>query len=186
MPFEFKRLEIPDIVLIKPVLFSDERGFFLETYKERDFVMAGIDIRFVQDNHSMSKKGVLRGLHYQKEPMAQGKLIRCIKGEIRDVVVDIRRGSPWYGKWLSVNLSEENRLMLYIPPGFAHGFCVLTDVAEIIYKTTAEYSPEHERGIIWNDPDLNIDWCIDDPIVSPRDMRLPLLRDADNNFIYGK
>ncbi len=186
MPFEFQTLEIPDIILIKPILFSDERGFFLETYKESDFFNAGIDVRFVQDNHSMSKKGVLRGLHYQKEPSAQGKLIRCIRGEIWDVAVDIRKGSPWYGRWIGVNLSEENRLMLYIPSGFAHGFCVLSDVAEILYKTTSEYSPEHDRGIIWNDPELNIKWPIDNPLLSPKDAGLPFLKDADNNFIYGK
>ncbi len=186
MPFEFQRLEIPDIILIKPIFFSDDRGFFLETYKESDFFKAGIDVRFVQDNHSMSGNGVLRGLHYQKEPFAQGKLIRCIRGEICDVAVDIRKESPWYGKWIAVNLSEDNRLMLYIPPGFAHGFCVLSDVAEILYKTTSEYSPQHDRGIIWNDPELNIDWPIHNPVLSLKDAALPFLKDADNNFIYRK
>ncbi|MCX7794578.1 MAG: dTDP-4-dehydrorhamnose 3,5-epimerase [Thermodesulfovibrionales bacterium] len=177
MPFSFYRLEIPDLVLIEPVVFGDERGFFLEFYKRSEFLKAGIKEDFVQDNHSCSLKGVLRGLHFQKEPEAQGKLLRCIRGEIFDVAVDIRKGSPTFGKWVSVILSEDNRRMLYIPAGFAHGFQVISERAEVIYKTTKEYSPEHEAGIIWNDPELNIDWPIKEPILSKRDKGWPFLRD---------
>ncbi len=177
MPFRFTRLEIPDIILIEPVVFGDERGFFLEFYKRSDFFKAGITEEFIQDNHSSSLKGVLRGLHFQKEPEAQGKLIRCIRGEVFDVAVDIRKGSPFFGRWGSVILSEENKKILYIPPGFAHGFQVLSERAEIIYKTTREYSPSHEAGIIWNDPDLAIPWPIKEPVLSGRDRLWPLLRD---------
>ena len=160
MPFEFKKLEIPDVILIIPKVFEDDRGFFMETFKISDFKAYGISYEFVQDNHSKSKKGVLRGLHYQLYPKAQGKLVRCIRGRIWDVAVDIRKGSPWYGKWVAVELSEENKLMLWIPPGFAHGFVALED-AEIIYKCTAEYAPELDRGIIWNDPELAINWPVE-------------------------
>lgn len=177
MPFRFHRLDIPDIILIEPVVFSDERGFFLEFYKRSDFLKAGITEEFVQDNHSCSQRGVLRGLHFQKEPEAQGKLLRCIKGEIFDVAVDIRRDSPTFGRWVSVILSEENKRMLYIPPGFAHGFQVISDMAEIIYKTTREYSPSHEAGIIWNDSELNIDWPIKEPLLSVRDRQWPMLKE---------
>jgi dTDP-4-dehydrorhamnose 3,5-epimerase len=183
MPFEFIKLEIPDVVLVKPKVFEDDRGFFMETYKASDFVKAGIDFSFCQDNHSKSKKGVLRGLHYQLEPKAQGKLIRCIKGKIWDVAVDLRLGSPWFGKWIAVELSEENKCMLWIPAGFAHGFVALED-CEIIYKCTEEYAPELDRGIIWNDPDLNIPWPIKDPILSSKDAKLPRLKDAEINFYY--
>lgn len=184
MQFNFERLSIPDVILIKPRIFSDERGFLMEIYKYSDFSKAGIPEHFVQDNHSMSRKSVLRGLHYQKNPKAQGKLIRCFKGKIFDVTVDIRKGSPTYGQWLDVELSDENNLMLYVPSGFAHGFLVLTDNAEVIYKCTEEYSPENDRGIIWNDPDIKITWPANNPILSDKDKRHPALRDADNNFEY--
>lgn len=184
MPFVFKRLDIPDIVLIKPHSFHDERGFFMETYKYSDFAAEGIDEHFVQDNYSYSARNVLRGLHYQNNPTAQGKLVCCIKGSVVDVAVDIRKGSPWFSKWASVELSDENQHILYIPPGFAHGFAVLSDFALIIYKCTSEYSPEHERGIVWNDPDIKIDWRIKDPVLSEKDRRLPLLKNADINFVY--
>jgi len=183
MPFEFIRLEIPDVILIKPKVFEDERGFFLEVYKYSDFKQAGINCNFVQDNHSKSKKGTLRGLHYQLEPKAQGKLIRCIKGKIWDVAVDIRKGSPTFGKWVAVELTEENKWMLWIPSGFAHGFVALED-CEIIYKCTEEYAPELDRGIIWNDPDLAISWPIENPILSQKDSNLPRLKDAEINFEY--
>jgi len=183
MPFEFKELEIPDVILVIPKVFEDDRGFFMETFKISDFKAYGISYEFVQDNHSKSKKGVLRGLHYQLYPKAQGKLVRCIRGRIWDVAVDIRKGSPWYGKWVAVELSEENKLMLWIPPGFAHGFVALED-AEIIYKCTAEYAPELDRGIIWNDPELAINWPVEKPILSPKDAKLPFLKDAENNFVY--
>ena len=164
MPFKFKKLKIPDVILIEPIVFADERGFFIETFKTSDFKANNISYEFVQDNHSKSRKGVLRGLHYQLKPMEQGKLVRCIKGKIWDVAVDIRKGSPWYGKWVGVELSEENKLMLWIPPGFAHGFVALED-AEVIYKCTKEYAPQYERGIIWNDPELAIHWPIKNPIL---------------------
>jgi len=187
MPFEFIKTEIPEVIIIKPKIFSDNRGFFMETYKKSDFEKAGIDTDFIQDNHSKSIKGVLRGLHYQKEPFAQGKLVRCIKGKIFDVAVDIRKNSPTFGKWVGFELSEENRLMLWIPKGFAHGFLTLSEEAEIIYKVSGgEYSPQHDAGIIWNDPDINIKWPqIDNIILSEKDKNLPLLKDADINFIYG-
>jgi len=186
MPFEFERLEIPDVILIKPKVFTDERGLFMETYKYSDFAEFGIKERFVQDNHSKSiKKGVLRGLHYQKYPVAQGKLIRVVQGEIFDVAVDIRKGSPYYGKWIGVILSSENKNILYIPPGFAHGFCTLSDVIDLIYKCTNVYSPEYERGIIWNDPNIGIEWPVENPILSKRDLQLPTLDKADNNFVYA-
>lgn len=184
MPFRFERLQIPDVVLIEPKVFPDERGFFMETYKYSDFAAFGIKERFVQDNHSRSTKGVLRGLHYQNPPKAQGKLIRAVVGTIFDVAVDIRQGSPTYGKWVGVELSAENRRMLYIPPGFAHGFCVLTDVAEVLYKTTEEYAPEYEAGIIWNDPEIGIRWPVDKPIVSAKDAGWPPLKEAVNGFVH--
>ena len=186
MPFEFEPLDIPDLILVKPKVFGDERGFFMETYKASEFKKNGINYDFVQDNHSKSQKGVLRGLHYQLRPMEQGKLVRCVRGRIWDVAVDIRKGSPWYGKWVAVELSEENKLMLWIPPGFAHGFVALEDNTEVIYKVTKEYSPELERGIIWNDPDIGIDWPVKNPKLSERDSRLPPLREAENNFLYGE
>ncbi len=181
MPFEFERLEIKDVILVKPKVFQDERGFFLESYKKSDFVKNGIDKDFVQDNHSKSVKGVLRGLHYQLPPKAQGKLVRCIKGEIFDVAVDIRKSSPTFGKWVGVILSEENKYMLYIPEGFAHGFLTLSDEAEVLYKTTDEYAPDLDRGIIWNDPDINIKWPIENIeqiLLSNKDKNLPPLKDA--------
>lgn len=175
---------MPEIIIIKPGAFSDGRGFFIETYKRSDFAAAGITEHFVQDNHSKSGKGVLRGLHYQKNPSAQGKLVRCVKGAIFDVAVDIRKGSPTFGRWKGIELSEENRTMVYIPPAFAHGFVVLSESAEVIYKCTSEYSPEDDRGIIWNDPDINIIWPVKEPALSEKDRRRPMLRDADNNFEY--
>jgi dTDP-4-dehydrorhamnose 3,5-epimerase len=182
MPFTFAPTSLPGVTLITPHVFPDPRGFFIETYRLDDFRRAGIADTFVQDNHSRSTRGVVRGLHYQKAPAAQGKLLRAIVGEIFDVAADIRRGSPTFGRWLGVRLSAENRLMLYVPPGFAHGFAVLSDVAEIEYKVTTPYSPEHERSLLWNDPALGIEWPVADPILSDRDRRAPLLRDADINF----
>ena len=150
----------------------------METYKKTEFAKNGIDIEFVQDNHSKSTKGVLRGLHYQKEPKAQAKLVRCPYGKVFDVAVDIRKNSPYFGKWTGAILSSENKHMLYIPEGFAHGFVVLSDEAELFYKASDEYSPEHDRGIKWNDPDINIDWGIDfKPLVSEKDDRQPLLKE---------
>jgi len=178
MPFDFERLVIPEVVRVKPKVFADQRGFFMETYKYSDFAAFGIKEQFVQDNHSRSTKGVLRGLHYQKNPKAQGKLVRVVVGEVFDVAVDIRKGSTTYGKWVGERLSAENKRMLYIPTGFAHGFCVLSDVAEVLYKTTEEYSPVHDAGIRWNDPEIGIHWPIEEPILSAKDAALPPLRKA--------
>jgi dTDP-4-dehydrorhamnose 3,5-epimerase len=184
MPFLFKNLSIPGVILIEPGMYRDARGFFMETYKYSDFARTGIKEHFVQDNYSRSSMGVLRGLHYQKNPNAQGKLVQCTKGKIFDVAVDIRRSSPTFRQWVSVELSEENNFMLYVPPAFAHGFVVLSESADVIYKCTREYAPEDDRGIIWNDPDLGIVWPVKDPLLSEKDGRHPLLRDADNNFEY--
>ena len=184
MPFSFRRLEIPEVVLVEPRVFPDQRGFFMESYKYTDFAAFGITEQFVQDNHSRSQKGVLRGLHYQNPPKAQGKLVRVVVGEVFDVAVDIRKGSPTYGRWVGVTLSAENKYMLYIPPGFAHGFCVLSEVAEVLYKTTEEYAPDCEAGIAWNDPEIGIAWPIESPILSPKDAQLPSLKHAENRFTY--
>jgi dTDP-4-dehydrorhamnose 3,5-epimerase len=184
MPFEFERLKIPAIVLIKPKRFSDSRGFFMETYKRSDFVTQGIEEAFVQSNFSRSTCGVLRGLHYQKAPQAQGKLVGVLRGEVLDVAVDIRRGSPTYGRWVSQRLSEENGYMLYVPPGFAHGFCVLSAEADFNYMVTAEYAPELDRGIIWNDPIIGVEWPIEAPLLTDKDAQWPLLEEADVNFVY--
>ena len=178
MPFEFKKLEIPDVILIKPKVFEDERGFFMETYKRSDFEKAGVRGEFVQDNHSKSMYGVLRGLHFQREPYAQAKIVRAVRGVIYDVAVDLRKESPTFGKWVGVILSEHNRWQLYIPRGFAHGFVVLSDVAEVAYKVDNVYAPDYEAGVRWNDPEISIDWPIDDPMVSEKDRKWPTLREA--------
>jgi len=184
MPFIFQRLDIPELILIEPRRFEDKRGFFMETYKYSEFSLNGISEHFVQDNYSRSVRGVLRGLHYQRTPHAQGKLVQCIKGKIFDVAVDIRKGSPTFKRWIGAELSEENNSMLYIPTGFAHGFLVVSDTADVIYKCTSEYSPEDDRGIVWNDPDIRINWPMHEPLLSDKDKNHPLLRDADNNFTY--
>ena len=183
MTFKFKRLEIPDLILVEAQAFSDQRGFFIESFKESVFSNNGIKTRFVQDNFSHSVKGVLRGLHYQKDPKAQAKLVMATSGEIFDVAVDIRKGSPTYGKWVGQILSSQNHRLLYVPEGFAHGFCVQSDTADVLYKVSSEYSQEHEQGIIWNDPEIDIKWPIDNPIMIPKDLQLPPLKDADNNFV---
>ena len=175
MPFTFKRLNISDVILVEPKLFSDDRGFFLESFKTSDFLSIGIDKKFVQDNFSHSIRGVIRGLHFQRTPKAQAKLVTALKGEIFDVAVDIRKNSPTYGKWIGEILSESNHKLLYIPEGFAHGFCVLSEEADVLYKVSNEYSLDHEEGIIWSDPKLNIQWPITKPIVSDKDGELPLL-----------
>nr|AAG09525.1 dTDP-6-deoxy-D-glucose-3,5-epimerase [Salmonella enterica] len=168
------KTEIPDVLIFEPKVFSDERGFFMESFNQKVFEEAvGPKIEFVQDNHSKSTKGVLRGLHYQVEPYAQGKLVRCIAGEVFDVAVDIRKDSETFGKWVGVNLSSENKRQLWIPEGFAHGFLVLSEEAEFVYKTSNYYSAEHERGIIWNDTDINITWGIGSPILSLKDKNSP-------------
>ncbi len=182
MPFSFRKLEIEDVILIEPKVFRDIRGFFMETYKFSDFSQNGIQGNFNQDNHSFSTKYVLRGLHYQLPPFEQAKLIRCTNGAIFDVAVDIRKSSPTFGKWIGEVLSSENKKIIYIPPGFAHGFLTLSDVAEIHYKMTNEYAPDYERGIIWNDEDINVKWLIDnltDIILSDKDEKNVRLKDAE-------
>ncbi|EBS3976294.1 dTDP-4-dehydrorhamnose 3,5-epimerase, partial [Salmonella enterica subsp. enterica serovar Woodinville] len=171
------KTDIPDVLIFEPKVFSDKRGFFMESFNQKVFEEAvGRKIEFVQDNHSKSTKGVLRGLHYQVEPYAQGKLVRCIAGEVFDVAVDIRKDSETFGKWVGVNISSENKRQLWIPEGFAHGFLVLSDSADFLYKTSNYYSPIHERGIVWNDPTININWPINiDKILSEKDTILPKL-----------
>jgi dTDP-4-dehydrorhamnose 3,5-epimerase len=173
----FQPTSIPEIILIEPEVFGDERGFFLETFREDSFRAAGITAKFVQDNHSASRQGVLRGLHYQiRQP--QGKLVRVIAGEIFDVSVDMRRSSATFKKWVGSYLSAENKHQLWVPPGFAHGFYVLSDRVELVYKATDYYAPQWERTLLWNDPELAIDWPLKDgqvPVMSPRDAHgLPL------------
>jgi dTDP-4-dehydrorhamnose 3,5-epimerase len=180
MPFTFTPLELDGLMLIQPKVFADARGHFQETYKESDFTIAGMPNKFVQDNQSLSYKNVIRGLHYQMPPYEQGKLVRCVYGEVLDVAVDIRKNSKTYGEWLTVLLSSENNSMIYIPPGFAHGFAVRSDIAIVNYKVTGgEYNHPSERGIIWNDPELDIRWGIDEPIISEQDKKLPLFQDME-------
>jgi dTDP-4-dehydrorhamnose 3,5-epimerase len=181
MSFEFEKLGIDGIILVKPKIFGDDRGFFMETYKKSEFSKNGIDCDFIQDNHSKSAKGVLRGLHYQAKPYAQAKLIRCSKGRIYDVAVDLRPNSKTFGKWLKVELSEENKHMLFIPRGFAHGFVVLSDEAELLYKTDNEYSFEHDRGLLWCDEEVNVDWGVTSPILSEKDRVQPTLKELQSN-----
>ena len=162
--------DLPGVVVIEPRVFEDQRGFFMETFRESEFKAAGLDYRFVQDNHSQSRQGTLRGLHYQIEH-PQGKLVRVIRGEVFDVAVDLRRDSPAFGQWCGVVLSQSNRRQFYVPPGFAHGFCVLSDVAEFLYKCTDYYYPQHERTLLWNDPQVGIEWPVRDPLLSEKDQR---------------
>ncbi|OTA19166.1 dTDP-4-deoxyrhamnose 3,5 epimerase [Xenorhabdus beddingii] len=165
------KTEIPDVLIFEPKVFGDNRGFFFESFNQKVFEeIVGYPVNFVQDNHSKSTKGVLRGLHFQKAPYAQGKLVRCIVGEVFDVAVDIRRDSPTFGKWIGVNLSAENKRQLWIPEGFAHGFLVISDYAEILYKTTNYYTPKSEISICWNDNGLSINWPLEaSPILSEKD-----------------
>jgi dTDP-4-dehydrorhamnose 3,5-epimerase len=178
MPFVFTKLSIPDVVLIQPKVFVDERGYFAEVFKDTDFRNAGIEKTFVQINQSKSSKNVIRGLHFQRPPMAQAKLVRVLYGEIIDVAVDIRKNSQTYGKWVSAKLNSESKNMIYVPEGFAHGFGVLSETAEIEYCCSNVYSPEHESGIAYNDPDIAVEWDIMSPIVSAKDKNLPLLRNT--------
>ncbi|MHC1773555.1 MAG: dTDP-4-dehydrorhamnose 3,5-epimerase [Flexilinea sp.] len=177
---KFVNQSIPDVVLIKPQVFKNERGFFFESWQKKEFSKAGIDIEFVQDNHSGSVKNVLRGLHYQIQ-QSQGKLIRVIAGEVFDAAVDIRKSSPTFGKWVGATLSSENFNMLWIPPGFAHGFLVLSDYAEFVYKATDFYAPGFERSIRWDDPDIGIDWPLNGqtPVLSAKDAKGSSLHDAE-------
>ena len=169
--------------IIEPKVHGDHRGFFMESYNEETFKKKGIQHNFVQDNHSLSaESGVLRGLHYQLNPKAQTKLVRVISGAIYDVIVDIRKNSPTFGKWIGVILSGDNKRQLLVPSGFAHGFCTLVPQTQVIYKVDEYYSPEHDRGILWNDPALNIDWPIRNPVLSDKDKRHPVLANAELNF----
>lgn len=183
---ELIKTSIPDLLIIKPKVFEDERGYFFEGYNKKRFEKAGLNYNFVQDNYSKSQKGVLRGLHYQLAPFAQAKLVRVLKGSVLDVAVDIRKGSPTFGKWEALELSAENKLNLLIPRGFAHGFVVLSDEAEFFYKCDNFYSKEHEAGIRYDDPELNIDWRNQTKnfILSAKDKVLPSFRDAKINFEY--
>lgn len=186
MPFNFKPTVIPEVILVEPRIFKDDRGYFTEIIKSTDFQAGGITENFVQVNQSKSTKGVLRGLHYQLDPAAQGKAVRVIDGEIFDVALDMRVGSPTYGKWVGEILNSEKMNMLYIPAGFAHGFCVLSDTAIIEYYCTHVYSPVHDRGVIWNDKTANIAWPVDNPVLSDKDIKQPTLENAENNFKYVK
>lgn len=185
MPFEFLKTELPGVLSVEPKVFADERGSFAELYKQTDFAAAGITLPFVQINQARSVKGVVRALHYQNEPHAQGKVVFCLEGEVFDVAVDIRKGSPTYGKWVGKNLSSEKRNALYIPPGFAHGFQVVNEAADVIYFIFgAPYAPESEAGILWNDPALAIQWPLEKAILTERDEQYPPLARATNSFTY--
>ena len=175
---EFIQSAIPDVILIKPNVIEDKRGFFMESYHIEKFSMGGIDCTFVQDNHAKSVQNTLRGLHFQGN-YPQAKLLRCLKGLVFDVAVDIRKNSAFYGKWVGEELSEENKYQLFIPEGFAHGYYVLSETAEITYKCSAVYHPEDEQGIRWNDPDIAIEWPGIYPILSEKDLQLPFLKDFD-------
>ncbi len=178
---EFRRTGIEGVIVVQPDVYRDARGFFLESYHARKYSEGGIRETFVQDNHSLSGRGTLRGLHAQRR-RPQGKLVRAIQGAVFDVAVDVRRGSPTFGRWVGVELSAENFLQLYIPPGFLHGFCVLSETAQFEYKVTEFYDPSDEAGVIWNDPDLAIDWPLSDPVLSPKDLALPRLSEIPDVF----
>ena len=182
MPFSFRPLDIPDVILVEPKSFEDSRGYFLENFHEKIFQDNKITSKFLQDNISFSKKNILRGLHFQLNPKAQAKLVSVINGEIFDVAVDIRKNSSTYGKWVGATLSSTNHKSLFIPEGFAHGFCVLSDEAYVMYKTSEFYSPELEKGIAWNDPSIGISWPVNEPILSEKDLNLSLLSNVENNF----
>ena len=182
MSFTFTQVKAPSgLMLISPYVFNDERGFLAETYRQDEFEKAGIKDEFVQDNHSKSVRGVIRGLHFQVEPHAQSKLVRCVRGDIFDVAVDLRKKSPTFGQWYGVILSEENKKMLYVPQGFAHGFSALSEIADVVYRVDDLYSREDERGIRFDDPQLRIDWKINNPIVSSKDKALPRF-DSDEDY----
>ena len=175
---EFIQTEIPDVILVKPSVIKDHRGFFMESYHIEKFSMGGIDCTFVQDNHAKSIQNTLRGLHFQVN-FPQAKLLRCLKGKVFDVAVDIRKNSPFYGKWVGEELSQENKYQLFIPEGFAHGYYVLSETAEITYKSSEVYHPEDEHGFRWDDPEIGIEWPETEPILSRKDQLLPFLKDFD-------
>ncbi len=186
---KFRKIEteLDGVYILEPTIFEDHRGFFMESYNKRDFEEIGLYFNFVQDNHSLSvQAGVLRGLHFQLNPKAQTKVVRCLKGVIYDVVVDIRKGSPTFKKWIGVILSEHNKRQIVVPKGFAHGVLTLVPNTEILYKVDEYYSPEHDRAIRWNDPELKIDWPIKEPLLSEKDKNAPFLKDImeEINFVY--
>ena len=182
MPFKISQTKIPEVLVVEPEVFGDSRGFFLETYHQKKYTEKGIKKTFVQDNHSRSSRDILRGLHYQlKNP--QAKLIYAATGEILDVAVDIRKGSPNFGKWVGIILSEENRFQLYVPEGFAHGFCVLSETADVIYKCSELYSPGDDRGVNWSDKSININWPANVPLLSDKDKNLPSLKEIPENLL---
>jgi dTDP-4-dehydrorhamnose 3,5-epimerase len=177
MSVKVEKTTIPGVLILTPKVFDDGRGFFLESYNQNIFKNVGISLDFVQDNHSKSSQGVIRGLHFQKKN-PQGKLVRCIQGEILDVMIDIRTDSPTFAQHLAVKLNQENKKQVWIPPGLAHGFSVLAETAEILYKATDFYNPQDEAGILWNDPELAIDWQVKNPRLSKKDLDLPLFKKA--------
>ena len=178
MPFNFKNSEMHGLYQIEPRVFDDERGFFMETYRRPDFEEAGVHFTPVQENHSKSKKGVLRGLHYQSDPFAQAKLVWVVRGAVFDVSVDMRKGSSTYSKWFGTELTDDNRRMLFVPRGFAHGFASLEDATEVVYLVDNDYSRASEKGILWNDPQVGIKWPVESPLVSEKDAKWPTLKDA--------
>ena len=178
---KIEKTDLPGVLVLTPKVFGDERGFFLESFNKREFQQAGIEQEFVQDNHSKSTQGVVRGLHYQKK-FPQGKLIRVIQGEVLDVIVDIRKGSPTFSRWISILLSAENKKQVWIPGGLAHGFAVISETAELCYKATDYYHPEDEAGIRWNDLQLNINWQVKNPLLSEKDRQLPFLDEAEEDL----
>lgn len=181
----FIKTKIEGLIIIEPSVFADNRGFFTETYNRKVFAENGIDVQFIQDNHSRSSKGVLRGLHFQKPPFAQDKLIRCTRGEVFDVAVDLRKNSPTFGQWEGVILSEDNKKMFFIPKGFSHGFLVLSDIVDFQYKCSNFYNKESEGGLLWNDPDLKIDWPqMENLILSEKDKLWPKLEEIKNNPVF--
>lgn len=184
---QFSKTNLDGVLVIEPKVFGDHRGWFMETYSESIFTKNGLELRFVQDNQSFSAvKGTLRGLHYQLNPKAQTKLVRCTKGAIYDVAVDIRQGSPTYGSWFGIELSADNKKQLLIPKGFAHGFMTWTEDVEVQYKVDELYAPEYDRGILWSDPAIGITWPLDiQPVLSAKDEKAPLLAQAEHNFVYG-
>jgi len=175
MPLTFRPAALPGVMIIEPKVFDDQRGSLMETYKRSEFRAAGVDVEFVQENHSKSLKGTIRGLHLQRPPKAQAKLVRVIGGEVFEVVADVRRDSPTFGQWVSFTLSADNRLSLFVPAGYAHGFCVTSAEADVVYKVTEEYAPELEWGVRWDDPLLAITWPISSPRLSVRDSHWPAL-----------
>lgn len=179
MPFTFQKTPLDGVIICQPKIFKDARGYFLESFNAREFKSLGLCIEFVQDNQSLSAKGTLRGLHFQAKPYSQDKLVRVIQGKIWDVAIDIRASSSSYGKWFGVELDDVTQTQLFIPKGFAHGFIVLSDQALVAYKTSDYYEPSADRGILWNDPDLAVQWPMNEPILSEKDMKQPLFKDVN-------